>query len=100
MYDQTSDGIPAIFLDGPKQGHMGCVTPTKDMPPKALQFGEGLVYLRVEGVHKFKAHDLTQSDTTKPRKYKGVAYRMDKSCPFAKEVERIDREAIQRIRRG
>lgn len=83
-FDIVDDGIPATFIDGPKEGHVGVVNPEEGMPPKTLQFFEGsLIYVR-HGKTKVKAADAGG----RPQSYKGVAYRVDKTCPFMQEVRK------------
>lgn len=84
MFDIVDDGIPATFVDGPKQGHVGVVNPDDGLPPKTLEFFDGsLVYVR-QGKAKVKAGDAFGN----PRTYKGVAYRVDKTCRFMAEVKK------------
>lgn len=95
MFDLIDGGVPAIFNDGPKEGHVGVVSNQRgDGPPRGLTFYSGrLVYVR-RGPRKFK---VLNHETGKPRKVKGVAYAVDPKCPFMLEVAR-ENEAAAALR--
>lgn len=77
-YDVIDGGIPATFLDGPKAGHVGVVDPDDDVPPATLDFMDGrLIYVR-HSKHKIRALDAEGQ----AQRYRGVAYKVDKRCPF------------------
>lgn len=101
MFDIVDGGIPATFIDGPKQGHVGVVNPTDGMPPPSLTFQEDLVYERT-GKTKVRAID---GMTNQPVTYQGVGYRMAKRCGFAirlnYELRQVAEErTAQQIERG
>jgi hypothetical protein len=101
VFDPVDGGIAATFVDGPKQGHVGVVTPEDGMPPRTLSFLNDLVYVRHERC-KVRAVD---GMTGQPVKYRGVNYRMDPTCGFAMLVKVADEEAkaegtAQAIERG
>lgn len=85
--DRIDGGFPAVFNGGPKHGHVGVVTPNHlDEPPDHLVFLDGaLVYCDPQPA-KVKAGD----EKGQPRRYDGVVYSMDKTCPMAIEAKRID----------
>lgn len=80
-YDLIDGGIPATFLDGPKVGHLGVVTPDEDVPPRTLVFLDDLVYVRAHRM-KVDAHDANGQ----PRRYRGVGYRVDPACGFVRRM--------------
>lgn len=90
-FDIVDGGIPAVFLDGPKQGHSGVVTPVDGTPPRYLRFLGGLlIYER----HSKRKVDGIDPYDGQPVRFRGVAYRMDPDCHTAQEVRRVDREAL------
>lgn len=91
VFDRVDGGIPATFLDGPKAGHVGVVTPVNDMPPKTLGFydGNSLIYKR-HAKAKVTALDGLSGET---RRYRGVSYRVDPDCDFMREVAKQVAEA-------
>lgn len=91
-FDVVDGGIPTTFTNGPKEGHLGVVTPTDGVPPRTLHFLEGLIYVRV-GKRTIEAVDAHGRDV----RYKGVEYTMDPRCPFAQEMRRalLEQQATQ-----
>jgi hypothetical protein len=95
MFDRVDGGIPTLFLDGPKKGQVGVVTPSAHgQPPESLVFIDGqLLYLR-RGKAKMTATDPISGGR---RRVKGVTYEMDPQCRIAHEVRAI--EAAEAARR-
>lgn len=96
-FDVTDGGIPTVFLDGPKKGQKGVVTPSAHgQPPDRLEFGEGnhTVYLR----HRPQVFTTKDPISGKRRRLTGVTYRMDPDCPMGREVRAIIIE--EQVRRG
>jgi hypothetical protein len=83
--DRIDGGIPTVFLDGPKKGQTGVVTPSvHGQPPERLMFlpDNSLVYLR-RGRTVLTGRDEI---TGKRRRLKGVTYQMDPQCSMALEL--------------
>lgn len=96
-FERIDGGIATVFLDGPKKGQVGVVTPgVHGEPPERLAFLEGnsLIYLR----HGQKRLTGTDPITGKRRRLTGVSYKMDPQCALAREVALYD--IGEGIRRG
>lgn len=90
MFDRVDGGIPALFLDGPKKGHVGVVTPDHlDQPPASLSFLHGQVIYQRKAKTKVKG----RAATGQARRYDGVSYALAPDCPIAKDMERLEAEA-------
>jgi hypothetical protein len=76
-FDTVDGGIPATFLDGPKAGHLGVVTPVGKTPPAELRFLDDLVYRRFKPT-KIDALNIHGQQV----QYRGVSYRVDPGCGF------------------
>lgn len=94
-FDTVDGGIPAIFQDGPKAGHMGVVTPIQNTPPAELRFLEDLVYRRHKAV-KVDAKNIHGQDV----RYRGVAYRVDPGCGFVARMNAEIAKAQQDLADG
>lgn len=91
-YDTVDGGVACVFIDGPKKGSGGVVRLGHDGRPEArLEFMDGLTYERSHD----KAIPGTVDTGRGVRKvtWKGVAYRMDPQCAFARAVAVADLEA-------
>jgi hypothetical protein len=91
QFDLVDGGVATVFVDGPKKGQMGVVTPERDgAPPPIICFmpGNALIYQRVGRVM------LTANDGVRRRRVRGVSYKMDPTCHLAKEAARVDMEAL------